>query len=124
MNNADKIWAHLIAAGLSPQGAAALMGNLRAESGLDPTNLQNSFEGKLAHTNATYTAAVDDGSYGNFVSDGAGYGLAQWTYSTRKENLLLYARRIGASIGDLNMQIAFLLHELQNDYSAMHTVQP
>lgn len=122
MNNANKIWAHLIAAGLSPCGAAALMGNLQAESRLDPQNLQDSFEGKLGHTNATYTAAVDAGTYGNFICDGAGYGLAQWTYSTRKENLLLYARRIGASIGDLNMQIAFLLHELQNDYPGVLAV--
>ena len=120
--NAQTIWTHLIAAGLSPCGAAALMGNLRAESNLDPQNLQNSFEAKLNHTNATYTAAVDAGTYGNFICDGAGYGLAQWTYSTRKENLLLYARKIGASIGDLNMQIAFLLHELQNDYPGVLAV--
>lgn len=114
--NAQAIWNKLSAAGLSPCGAAALMGNLRAESNLNPRNLQNSFNAKLGMTDEEYTAAVDAGTYGNFICDGAGYGLAQWTYSTRKENLLLYARRIGASIGDLNMQIAFLLHELQNDY--------
>ena len=32
-----------------------------------------------------YTAAVDNGSYKNFVNDSAGYGLAQWTYSSRKQ---------------------------------------
>lgn len=33
--------------GMSKCGAAGLMGNIYAESGLVPTNLQNSFEKKL-----------------------------------------------------------------------------
>lgn len=117
--NSQTIWNHLIAAGLTPEGAAGLMGNLYAESALDPRNLQNSFEKKLNTTDAKYTSAVDDGSYTDFTHDGAGYGLAQWTYSSRKANLLLYARNAHTSIGDLDTQIAFLLHELQNDYPAV-----
>lgn len=35
------IWSRLTAAGLTPAGAAGLMGNLYAESGLNPANLQN-----------------------------------------------------------------------------------
>ena len=76
----EKIWNFLKSKGLSSCGAAGLMGNLYAESGLNPQNLQNSYEKKLGHTDASYTAAVDNGSYGNFARDGAGYGLAQWTY--------------------------------------------
>ena len=117
MNNAQTIWNHLIAAGLSPHGAAALMGNLQAESGLDPKNLQNSFESKLNHTNESYTAAVDDGSYESFITDGAGYGLAQWTHSSRKSRLKLYATAVyPASIGDLEMQLKYLCYELQGYY--------
>ena len=78
--NEERIWNYLISAGLNACGAAGLMGNLYAESGLSPTNLQNSFEKKLGYTDATYTAAVDSGAYANFVFDGAGYGLAQWTF--------------------------------------------
>ena len=59
---------------------------------MKPKNLQNSYESKLGFTDDTYTAAVDNGSYGNFVKDSAGYGLAQWTYWSRKENLLNFAR--------------------------------
>ena len=116
--NAQMIWNHLIAAGLSPQGAAGLMGNLRAESNLDPQNLQNSFEGKLNHTNASYTAAVDNGSYTAFATDGAGYGLAQWTHRDRKQRMLIYARTMcpGCSIGDLEMQLRFLCYELNGYY--------
>ena len=75
-------------------GVSGLMGNLFAESGLVPTNLQNSFEKKLGYTDDTYTTSVDNGDYTNFVHDSAGYGLAQWTYWSRKENLLLFVRSI------------------------------
>lgn len=51
--------------------AAGLMGNLFAESGLSPKNLQNTYEKKLGFTDDSYTAAVDSGSYQNFVRDSA-----------------------------------------------------
>lgn len=87
-NVEEKIWNFLIGKGFSKAGAAGLMGNLFAESGLNPKNLQNSFEKKLGHTDDSYTAAVDNGTYSNFVKDSAGYGLAQWTYWSRKQNML------------------------------------
>ena len=43
-------------------GVSGLMGNLYAESGLVPTNLQNSFEKKLGYTDDTYTTSVDNGT--------------------------------------------------------------
>lgn len=110
------IWDKLIAAGLSAAGAAALLGNLYAESALIPTNLQNSYERKLGCTDATYTAAVDSGKYTKFATDAAGYGLAQWTYSSRKQALLDFAKERGKSIGNLDMQLDFLLHELRESY--------
>ena len=98
------IWSRLTAAGLTPAGAAGLMGNLYAESGLNPENLQNTHVKKLGLTDAAYTAAVDAGTYTNFARDGAGYGLAQWTYWSRKEALLAYVRAAGRSVGDLEAQ--------------------
>ena len=59
--NEQKIWNYLIGKGLSQAGAAGLMGNLYAESGLDPKNLQNTYEKKLGYNDAGYTAAVDSG---------------------------------------------------------------
>lgn len=111
-NNEQKIWNFLKGKGLSDHGAAGLMGNLFAESGLIPTNLQNSYEKSLGYTDASYTEAVDRGLYGGFVEDKAGYGLAQWTYWSRKKALLEYARKSGRSIGDLEMQLGFLMQEL------------
>ena len=92
------------------------MGNLYAESALNPKNLQNTYEKKLGFTNDTYTNAVDNGTYGNFIHDKAGYGLAQWTYYSRKEALLKFAKKNNKSIGDLEMQLAFLMIELTSGY--------
>jgi hypothetical protein len=97
------IWDFFKSKGLNDYGVAGLMGNLFAESGLKPTNLQNTYENKIGYNDAEYTAAVDQGIYTNFVKDKAGYGLAQWTYWTRKQNLLLYAQSVNKSIGDLTM---------------------
>ena len=102
-------------------GVSGLMGNLYAESGLVPTNLQNSFEKKLGYTDGTYTTSVDNGDYTNFVHDSAGYGLAQWTYWSRKENLLLFVRSRNQSIGDLESQLVFLYQELSTGYKAVLT---
>lgn len=95
------------------------MGNLFAESGLIPTNLQNSYESKLGMNDASYTAAVDNGSYTNFTHDSAGYGLAQWTYWSRKQGLFQLCKSRGKSIGDLSTQLDFLYQELTTSYSQL-----
>lgn len=118
-NNASTIWKFLKANGLTDSGCAGLMGNLYAESALEPNNLQNSYERSLGYTDATYTAAVDNGTYKNFVRDSAGYGLAQWTYYTRKQGLLDYARASNRSIGDLKMQLEYLIKELSGEFSSV-----
>ena len=79
------IWEKLLAAGLTPAGAAGLMGNLKAGSGLNPRNLQNSCEKKQGMSDADYTAAVDCGAYAGFMTDGAGvefHGLEDWGADT------------------------------------------
>ena len=120
--NEEKIWNYLTAAGLNACGTAGLMGNLYVESGLIPTNLQNTYEKKLGYTDAAYTAAVDSGAYTNFAKDSAGYGLAQWTYHTRKAALLAFAKAAGKSVGDLETQLAFLVKELRESFKLVHYV--
>lgn len=117
----EKIWNYLYSDIGNAYGAAGMMGNLYAESALNPKNLQNSYEKKLNYTDASYTAAVDNGTYSNFVKDAAGYGLAQWTYWTRKQALLEYAQKRKASVGDLETQLCFLSEELKNSYSTVYT---
>lgn len=116
------IWEYLKAQGMTDAGVAGLMGNLYAESGLRPNNLQNSYEGKLGMADAEYTEMVDRGTYANFGNDRAGYGLAQWTYPSRKTALLAYAKAAGKSIGDLEMQLGFLMQELSTGYKTVLNV--
>lgn len=113
------IWDFLMGKIGNAYGVAGLMGNLYAESALKSNNLQNGYETKLGYTDVSYTQAVDNGSYTNFVKDSAGYGLAQWTYWSRKQNLLNYAKGLGRSVGDLNTQLAFLCKELSESYSGV-----
>lgn len=108
------IWNFLTGKGLNAFAVAGIMGNLYAESGLYPNNLQNTYEKKFRMTDDEYTKAVDSGRYTNFVKDSAGYGLAQWTYHTRKSGLLDHAKKTNRSIGDIQMQCEFMWAEMQN----------
>lgn len=124
VTDAEKtIWDFLYGKLGNAYGAAGMMGNLYAESALRPTNLQNTYEKKLGMTDAEYTAAVDSGAYTNFVKDSAGYGLAQWTYWSRKQALLQFAQAAGKSIGDLQMQLDFLWQELQEYKTVLATLK-
>ena len=116
----DKVmWNYFKSKGLNDYGIAGLMGNLYAESGFKPTNLQNTYEKKLGMTDAEYTAAVDSGAYTNFVRDGAGYGLPQWTYWSLKQDFLNYVKNKGKSIGDGEIQMEFLAHQLSTDFTSV-----
>lgn len=118
----ERIWNKLLAAGMTPAGAAGSMGNQKAESGLNSRNLQNSFEKKLGYNDGTYTMAVNSGAYTNFANDGAGYGLCQWTHPTRKAALLAFACAAGKSIGDEDMQVDFFIKELKESYPKVWAV--
>ena len=118
-SNEEKIWNFLKSKGLNDFGVAGLMGNLYAESALNPQNLQNTYEKKLGYTDSEYTAAVDSGNYMDFVHDSAGYGLAQWTFWSRKAVLLEYVKAAQASVGDLETQLGFLYKELGENYAAL-----
>jgi hypothetical protein len=106
------IWDYFKGVGLNDYAIAGLMGNLYCESALRPNNLQNSFETKEGWTDKSYTTAVNNGTYANFIHDKAGYGLAQWTFWSRKQALLYFAQKKGASIDNLGMQLDFLWEEL------------
>lgn len=114
------IWRYLFDKIGNAYGVAGLMGNLYAESGLRPDNLQNSYEKRLGMTDQEYTAKVNSGEYSKkqFISDKAGYGLAQWTYWSRKEDL--YNFRGERSIDCLEMQLDFLLEELNSAYTHVY----
>ena len=115
-NNEEKIWNFLYSHIKNAYGTAGLMGNLYAESALRPNNLQDVFEKKLGYTDESYTNAVDSGRYSGFVRDSAGYGLAQWTFWSRKQAMYNFVKGKGKSIADLETQLEFLIEELKSLY--------
>ena len=86
--NATTIYSQLLASGVTSAGALGLMGNWMAESGLEPNRVQGDFNTGRTLSRA-YTDDVMAGriSRSQFARDAKGYGLAQWTYYTRKEDL-------------------------------------
>lgn len=123
-SNEEKIWNYLKSKGLNDYGCAGLIGNLYCESGLLSNNLQNTSNKKLGMTDEEYCFAVDNGSYSKdkFIKDNSGFGIAQWTYSTRKSALYEYTKYKNKSIGDLETQLEFLYKELKESYSSVLTV--
>lgn len=117
-----KMWDYFLKSGMNEYGVAGVMGNLYAESALRPCNLQQTYEKSLGMSDAEYTAAVDAGVYTNFVKDSAGYGLAQWTYWSLKQDMLAYHQNKGKSIGDGDTQMEFLVHQLSTQYTAVWKV--
>ena len=79
------VWNGLRSAGYNEIATAAAMGNIKHESGFDPS-------------------LVEKGS-------GVGFGLVQWSYG-RRTAYEKYARSKGKSPSDLNTQIEYLIKEL------------
>ena len=117
---AKAIWDKLNAKLGNKIGVAALMGNLQAESGLYPDRVQGDIP--YSDYSKQYTARVDSGeiSENDFVNNGpngGGYGLAQWTFYTRKQALYdMYKIGGYTSIGSVDLACDFLLRELERDY--------
>ena len=112
------VWRWLYAKIKNKYGVAGLMGNLYAESGFYSDRLQ----GDIPHSykSVEYTRKVDSGEITvyNFIHNGpngGGYGLAQWTYHTRKEDLYNKWKSNQtkyASIGSIDLALDFLWDEL------------
>jgi LysM repeat protein len=120
-NNEEKIWNYLKSKGFNDYSCAGVMGNIFAESALKPNNLQDTYERSLGMTDDEYVRAIDNGSYTKeqFVKDCGGFGLGQWTWHTRKAALYEYAKSNNKSISDLEMQLNFLIKELNESYKSV-----
>lgn len=120
-----------ISAGMTPAGACGLIGNLEAESDgfyssrVEYLCIKRLKEKGKTYSDATYTAAVDNGKITreDFLNPlpgkQYGYGLAQWTSPGRKAGLYDLAKKKSVSIADEDMQIEFLLWELENNYQSV-----
>lgn len=105
--------------GLNDNAVFALLGNIYAESGVQPKNLQNSYNNKWHITDDEYVVAVDKGNWKSpegkiFQNDGAGFGICQWTSSGRKLGLYNYVKVRRKSIADIDAQLGWLWEELNS----------
>ena len=122
MSNTLFIYNQLRSSGVTHAGALGLLGNWKAESGLEPCRLQNDFSAGRIYSRS-YTDDVTAGriTRAQFARDQKGYGLAQWTYfnfSTgqgRKLELYDFWKKSGKALDDVSMQVAFALHELTTE---------
>ena len=112
--NEKTVWDFLKSRGLTDQGAAGLMGNLYAESGIESVIYEWSYHPSIGLSNEQYVNQVNSGAYTNFVYDQAGFGLAQWTYWSRKQGLLNHC---GGRIGDMTCQLEYLFIELEGQFA-------
>ena len=113
--SAGRIFDRLVSAGMTETGAVAMLCNMQAESGLKASIAQR---GQTRLTDEQYTQAADSDAI-DFVRDGVGYGLCQWTYFSRKAGLLSWAKEHGSSVGAEAMQVDFCIHELKTDFPAL-----
>ena len=110
----DKLFKLLYEQLPNKKAVCGIMGNLKAESALKTNNLQNSFEHKYGN-DEDYTRKVNtkEISKDSFIYDSAGYGLAQWTFWSRKKFLYENTVEKGLSIDDLQGQVNTIIQELK-----------
>ena len=114
--NKQTIWEYLKSKGFSNVAAAALMGNMEAESNCVAHRLQGDFTSGFERS-VEYTQKVDNGEisrhdFSHNGLGGGGYGLMQWTYPTRKAGLYDLAQEECLSVGDAFIQVEWLVREL------------
>ena len=105
------IYMRLVAAGMTPESAAGMMGNMNEESGMRSNNAQ---DGLSQFSDPVYTDYANRGLI-DFANDQIGYGLCQWTLPSRKRKMLDFHRQRGVSIDHEDTQVDFCLWELQNE---------
>ena len=98
--------------GMTAEGACATLAQILHESAFRPNNAEDS----KGIPDEVYTQQVDSGARTRqqFMTDGVGYGYAQWTEAGRKSRMYDFHRARGKSIGDSDTQISYLLWEMNN----------
>lgn len=109
--NEKVIWDCLLKMTGNEFGTSAIMGNLMAESSLNPTCV-------TGIKDSDYVKKADEGKI-DFAHDGHAFGLVQWCYYARKGGLQAYAQQTGRSVGHLQMQLEYLVKEMRESYKSV-----
>lgn len=120
-SNIDKIMKFLIAPaqGLSVAQAAGVIGNFMAESG-NGKQIEVKVDGEVKKISDVNPAAIQGG--GNATPDytpvnGVGFGIAQWTFTSRQQPLVNYMRPYG-DITSIDGQIGYMWQELNGSHAS------
>jgi len=97
--NAQVVYSVLAAWGMPDENVAGILGNWDAESGIDPTSVQNIFTSPQLMNDQKRTAAANTDN---------GIGLGQWTFG-RNSALQAYAATLGKDWWTLEVQLGFML---------------
>lgn len=90
--------------GMNAVAASGIVGNLMAESSVNPQSVQG---GKNSLT-------LPPSIFGS-----AGYGIAQWTSEGRQKNLIAFAQQMGKQEGTMEVQLPFLWKEATTGYKTV-----
>jgi hypothetical protein len=99
-DNIEKAFNYFLQKGLADFQSAGIIGNLMAESNVDPT-------------------AQQDGSNRSVPKNGVGFGIAQWTYTDRQGPLVDYADSLSQPVNTLPVQLGYLWKELTGPYASV-----
>lgn len=99
LRNAQTVYSVLAAWGMPKENIAGILGNWQAESGIDPTSVQNNFSSPHSMTDEKKSQATNTDN---------GIGLGQWTFG-RNSNLRAYAERIGQDWWKIETQLGFMI---------------
>lgn len=107
--NAQTIYSVLSAWGMPNENIAGIIGNWDAESGVDPTSVQNHFTSPQRMSDEKRSAATNTDN---------GIGLGQWTFG-RNTNLRAYADTLGKDWWTLEVQLGFMLSAAEGSDAAV-----
>lgn len=120
-----KIWNDLVDAFGNEIGVAGLMGNLYAESGCTPYACQPSrpYDVCMTYINNVNNHAISENQFvyggcssaGGYTSTQLGFGLAQWTFYSRKQGFYDYVFDHSSNIGNLQDQIDYVIKEITDN---------
>ena len=103
--NIAQAFAYFVGQGLTPQAAAGILGNFDKESGVDPTS-------------------QEDGSKDPNPKDGVGFGIAQWTFTSRQQPIVDLAKKNNKAPTDFGIQLEYVMQELHGGFKdAFNAIQ-
>lgn len=112
MDEERRIWLFLLDFINNPYGVAGLMGNLYAESRLEPTCTCPKKSSYLSNINRD-----------KFINDSVAFGLVQWRYHVRKKLLWDFIDESTHNpikyLGQTILQLNYLKHELEHYYKGV-----